>query len=63
MSREDGNKTSLCFATQKDIEKRQEENTLTISLKRGAEKVITKLKDLFHKNEDFYAFDQTKENR
>ena len=62
MSREDGNKTSLYFDTQKDIEKRQEENKLTTSLKRGTEKVVIKVKDFFHTNEEFYKFDQPKQN-
>jgi len=62
MSREDGNKASLYFDTQKDMEKRQEDNRLTTSLKRGTEKIVNKVKDFFHTNEEFYKFDQPKEN-
>ncbi|HCC24959.1 MAG TPA: hypothetical protein DEP85_05570, partial [Holosporales bacterium] len=61
MSREDGNKTSLYFYTQKDMEERQKENTLTTSIKRGTEKIVTKVKDFFHTNEEFYKFDQSKQ--
>jgi hypothetical protein len=63
MSREDRNKATLYFDTQKDIAKRQEESlpALTTSLKRGTEKIVTKVKDFFHTNEEFYRFDQQKQ--
>ena len=61
MSRHDGNETSLRFDTLKDIEKRQQEKNLTTQIRQGAEKVVTKIKDAFHKNEDFYNFEKPKE--
>jgi len=61
MTRQDGNGSSLRFDTLKDIEKRQTEKTLTTHIKQGAEKVVTKIKDAFHKNEDFYNFEKPKD--
>ncbi len=69
MSRDNGNKISLAFDTKKESEVRNKElrplestetQTFASSLKQGAEKAMTKIKDLFHKNEDFYRFDQPK---
>lgn len=54
MSREEGKETSLYFYTQQDIEKRQERKSLATHLKHGAEAISTKVKDVFHKNEEFY---------
>ncbi len=62
MNREDGNKTSLYFATQKEIDQRQEDNRISATLKRGTEKIVTKVKDFFHTNEEFYKFDQAKQS-
>jgi len=61
MCRHDGNETSLRFDTLKDIEKRTQEQTITTHIKQGAEKVVTKIKDAFHKNEDFYNFEKSKD--
>ncbi|HCC25456.1 MAG TPA: hypothetical protein DEP85_08135, partial [Holosporales bacterium] len=61
MTRQDGNGPSLRFDTLKDIEKRHEEKTLATHIKQGAEKVVTKIKDVFHKNEDFYNFEKPKD--
>lgn len=58
MSRPDENGTSLVFDTLKDIEKRQEERTFSTQLKHGAETLLTKLKDTFHRNEKFYRFEK-----
>lgn len=61
MMRQDGNGSSLWFDTLKDIETRASEKTLTTHIKHGAEKVVTKVKDVFHKNEDFYNFEKPKD--
>jgi Ti-type conjugative transfer relaxase TraA len=58
MSRCDGNGTSLIFDTQRDIEKSQEKNTFSAQLKHGAEALMTKVKDAFHKNEKFYQVEK-----
>ncbi|OJW52228.1 MAG: hypothetical protein BGO67_05390 [Alphaproteobacteria bacterium 41-28] len=57
MSREDGNKASLVFDTQKDIEKKNEDKTLITQIKHGVETITTKVKDVFHNNEKFYQFE------
>jgi len=61
MTRQDGNGSSLRFDTLKNIEKRTQEKTLTTHIKQSAEKVVTKIKDAFHKNEDFYNFERPKD--
>ncbi len=58
MSRKNNKSTSLVFDTQKDIEKQQEEKSLATHLIRGAETVVTTVKDFFHRNEDFYNFEK-----
>lgn len=58
MSRETGKGTSLAFDTQKDIARRQEEKTLKTHIRDGVETLVTKVKDVFHKNEDFYKVDK-----
>ncbi|MBA3814896.1 MAG: AAA family ATPase, partial [Alphaproteobacteria bacterium] len=60
MSRQDGNGTSLVFDTLNDIEKRQEETPFTTQLKHGAEALLTKIKDAFHRHEKFYQFEKPK---
>ncbi|OJW49962.1 MAG: hypothetical protein BGO67_11480 [Alphaproteobacteria bacterium 41-28] len=54
MSREEGHKTSLLFDTQKDIERKQKEKSFTSHLKDKTEDLVTKVKDAFHNNEEFY---------
>jgi Ti-type conjugative transfer relaxase TraA len=64
ISRPDGNRTSLVFDTQREIEKNQEEKTFSTQLKHGAETLITKIQDAFHKNEKFYHVEkQTNTNQ
>lgn len=58
MSREEGKGTSLAFDTQKDIARRQEDKTLTTHIRDGVETLVTKVKDVFHKNEGFYQVDK-----
>ncbi|OJW55183.1 MAG: hypothetical protein BGO67_05270 [Alphaproteobacteria bacterium 41-28] len=57
MSREERHKTSLLFDTQKDIERRQEEKPFTARLKHKTEDLVTKVKDVFHDNKEFYKVD------
>ena len=58
MERQDGKGTSLVFDTIKDIEKRQVEQGISTQLKHGAELLLTKIKDVFHKNKKFYQFEK-----
>jgi hypothetical protein len=58
MSREEGKATSLAFDTQKDIARRQEDKTFKTHIRDGVETLVTKVKDAFHKNEDFYRVDK-----
>ncbi len=76
MGRNEENKISLAFDIQKESGVRHqalrhqdlrhfkstETQTFVTSLKQGAEKALTKIKDLFHKNEDFYRFERPKDN-
>ncbi|MBA3814484.1 MAG: AAA family ATPase [Alphaproteobacteria bacterium] len=58
MGRQDGLGTSLVFNTIRDIERSQEEKPLSTQLKHGAEALVTKVKDVFHRNEQFYQFEK-----
>lgn len=58
MSRADGNSPSLVFDTAQDIEKRQEEKSFVMQVKQGAEVLLTKIQDIFHRNEKFYQFEK-----
>jgi Ti-type conjugative transfer relaxase TraA len=59
MSREEGKGTSLAFDTQKDIARCQEDKTFKTHIRDGVETLVTKVKDVFHKNEAFYQVDKT----
>lgn len=58
MSREEGKGTSLAFDTLRDIKKRQQDRSFSAHIKDGVENLVTKVKDVFHKNEAFYQFDK-----
>ncbi len=62
MKREERKSTSLVFDTIKDIEKCQKEKSFSAHFKDTAETFVTKIKDLFHKNEDFYEVKRPKSN-
>lgn len=59
MSRETGKGTSLAFDTQKDIARCQKEKTLKTHIRDGVETLVTKLKDVFHNNLNFYKVDKS----
>lgn len=59
MGREEGKSTSLVFNTLRDIQERQKENSFPTYFKQIAERFFTGVKDLFHKNEDFYKVNKT----
>lgn len=58
MERQEGRGTSLIFDTEKDIERRQEENSFPAQIKHSAEAILTMVKDVFHKNKDFYQVEK-----
>ncbi len=60
MERQQERGTSLVFDTLKDIEKRNEGKTFLSPVKETAEALVTKIKDKFHRNEDFYQFKKEK---
>lgn len=53
---------SLTFTTEQEIEKEKESPSFSKKVKSTAERMMTKVSDFFHKNEDFYnlKFHQTK---
>ena len=59
IGREEGKGTSLHFDTQQDIQRKQDEKLISTHIKHGAEAMVTKVKDYFHKNEDFYKVEKT----
>jgi Ti-type conjugative transfer relaxase TraA len=61
MSRDFGESTSLYYDTQKDIELRKLNKSLRSIFIQQIENVFTYVKDLFHKNENFYRYDRHKE--
>jgi hypothetical protein len=63
MGRSEGKGTSLAFDTQKDIEKRQPDKSLRVKVKHGVEDIVTKVKDTFHRNEDFYKFERSPQKK
>lgn len=60
MSRDSGNTCSLVYDTQKDIDLKKGEKTLSYHIKENVEALFTKVKDTFHRNEDFYRFEAPK---
>ncbi len=63
MGRSAGKGTSLAFDTEKDIERKQTEKSLSTKVKQGVETLVTKVKDTFHKNEDFYKFERSQQKK
>jgi hypothetical protein len=62
MGRSTGKGTSLTFDTEKDIE----DDKLKIfehQVKHGVEDIVTKVKDTFHRNKDFYQFEKSNRRR
>lgn len=58
ISRHNKNTLSLNFATKKDIQRKLQDKTFTTSLKEKAERLLTKVKDAFHHNPNFYKVPQ-----
>jgi Ti-type conjugative transfer relaxase TraA len=59
MSRGENIGTSLYFNTSKDILRRKEEKSFLTHLKENAEDLTIKIKDVFHRNEEFYTVPKT----
>lgn len=62
MSRPNKNNLSLNFATKRDINRKLQDKTFTTTLKEQAERLLTKVKDAFHRNPDFYRVPKEPQN-
>ncbi|OJW51839.1 MAG: hypothetical protein BGO67_07395 [Alphaproteobacteria bacterium 41-28] len=58
MEKDENKGTSLVFDTKRDIQKRRAEKSFSNHFKNTAEKFYAQIKDLFHKNKDFYNFER-----
>lgn len=54
MSQQEIKGLSLAFATEQELEKEKEAPSFSKKIKDTAERMMTKVSDFFHKNEDFY---------
>ena len=58
MGRSEGKGSSLVFDTEKDIDRRQRNKSLTTQLRHSMETFSLKVKDAFHQNKAFYQFEK-----
>ncbi|ARN84782.1 hypothetical protein GQ61_05170 [Candidatus Nucleicultrix amoebiphila FS5] len=63
MGRDHGKEASLKYLTLEEVRERDKSLSLTQAIQEALKDIKTKVKDHFHRNEDFYKFERTQETK